>query len=236
MNQGFVAVFYIFFLCSARTVIAGVTIKEKTPITGEAYGNRSDAAFEQDSTEKYFNTMKEIKKLKISGVNQKAVKLINEGEKRLFEKNDLAGAAHYFQMAKNVDPNNRLLVRCLSYLYQEVGDFRKALEVWTQAAENDPKNRIDFISNRVALYTKLGMYEEALKDSQECLKYRQDIPSYWRNHARLLVKLKRYEEASRAYQNGFDLDKDVVIKSDNAMCAELKANNAMTQACIPVMN
>ena len=83
----------------------------------------------------------------------------------------------------------------------QAGNFVEAIEAYTKAIELDPLDHI-FFSNRSAAYLSNGDAEKALEDAQKCTEI---IPSWAKGHSRkgaALHALKRYDEATDAYEVG----------------------------------
>ncbi|MBI5210803.1 MAG: tetratricopeptide repeat protein [Elusimicrobia bacterium] len=235
---------------------AAVTPAAETP------DKRSEAGFNEDAAEKYDKAKKSLKDFKMSAEvyrekmasgnyqekkpsakdpgsasrKEEARRDVDQGWELIALKGDLPGGLQLFRDAEKLDPWGIHVVMSLSIALDLNGDAKGALAKLTEAIKQDPKNRINYLSDRVALYTKLGRYDEALADSEECLAANKTTPSYWRNHARLLAKMKRFAEASSTYQQGADLDKkSKPFSGDRDFCLELKSHDVTSEACREIL-
>lgn len=79
--------------------------------------------------------------------------------------------------------------------------FKEAIECYNKAIKYDPSDAA-FFSNRAAAYMGLTDYENALTDSNECIRIK---PDWSKGHYRkgcALVALKRFLDAEAALQEG----------------------------------
>ncbi|CAF1148590.1 unnamed protein product [Adineta steineri] len=81
----------------------------------------------------------------------------------------------------------------------------EAIDLYSQAIALDEKNHVLF-SNRSAAYTKLGKYEDALKDAEECITLKPDFTKGYSRKGAALSFLKRYDEAINVYEEGLKID------------------------------
>uniref|UniRef100_A0A7S0E9D0 Uncharacterized protein n=1 Tax=Hanusia phi TaxID=3032 RepID=A0A7S0E9D0_9CRYP len=87
----------------------------------------------------------------------------------------------------------------------EVGDFKAAIEHYSNAILFDPLNHILF-SNRSAAYASLRMWDQAIKDSNECVRLQ---PSWAKGYCRQGVAYEGNGDlrlAEAAYEKGLELD------------------------------
>jgi tetratricopeptide (TPR) repeat protein len=230
MNKTLLAGAFGALLFPTHSIFAGEANAPRQEITEQVSEKQSDPGFQQDATEKYSQMRNEIAKLKLSMKDRKAWHLVELGKERLFSKNDVKGATKYFHEAENLSPDHPGVTIFLAYTLKTVGDLRGAIDVLSRAAQRHPEDRVNYISNRVPIYTQLGMYEEAIRDSEECLKAHPKVATYWWHHARLLIKLKRYHEAAVAFENSVGLSK-FNPKSDASICRDLKDHGEASSSC-----
>ena len=89
-------------------------------------------------------------------------------------------------------------------VFLQAGKFSEAITAYTKAIELDPTDHV-FFSNRSAAYLSAGEAEKALEDGQKCTEI---SPKWAKGHSRkgaALHALKRYDEASDAYEVGLEI-------------------------------
>lgn len=79
--------------------------------------------------------------------------------------------------------------------------FKDAIECYNKAIKYDPSDAA-FYSNRAAAYMGLADYENALQDSNECIKIKSDWSKGHFRKGCALVSLKRYLDAEAALLEG----------------------------------
>ncbi|KAF1790044.1 Tetratricopeptide repeat [Phytophthora cactorum] len=110
----------------------------------------------------------------------------------------------------------------------------EAVDCYTQAIALDPNDHV-FYSNRSAAYLSLDDATHALEDAELCIKTKPDWPKAYSRKGAALHSLKRYDEATAAYNDGLKVD------ASNAACLSgieevKKAQAAATQAFNPLAN
>lgn len=202
--------------------------EERVPV------KRTQKGFEKDIADKSSKARSALKDFRASA--RESARLRNNALGRAALVNDPENGIEYYKKAEKLDPKDSTAIVGGSIAMALKGDIKGALAKLTAAAWRDPENRISYISSRVSLYTKLGMYEEALRDSEEVLKADLTVPSYWRNHARLLVKMGRYQEAGQSYEKGTALDKnEAPFMGDRDFCRSLMTHGAASAPCKAVL-
>jgi len=78
------------------------------------------------------------------------------------------------------------------------GKFNEALANFDQAVALDP-HECAFIANRSDTFTRLGMFEKALQDIDQCITMKQDWAKGYSRRAEILYKLERYDDAAASY-------------------------------------
>ncbi|KAG1695136.1 hypothetical protein DVH05_028653 [Phytophthora capsici] len=114
------------------------------------------------------------------------------------------------------------------------GNPKEAVDCYTQAIALNPNDHV-FYSNRSAAYLSLDDAAHALEDAELCIKTKPDWPKAYSRKGAALHALKRYDEATSAYQDGLKVD------ASNAACLsgieEVKrAQAASAQAFNPLAN
>lgn len=204
--------------------------EERVPV------KRTQKGFEKDIADKSSKARSALKDFRTSARESARLRNNALGRAGLADNNDPDRGVEHFKRAEKLDPKDPVAVTGVSHAMALKGDIKGALAKLTAAARRDPEHRISYISSRVSLYTKLGMYEEALRDSEEVLKADLTVPSYWRNHARLLVKMGRYQEAGQSYDKGNGLDNDKKpFMGDRDFCSSLKDHGVASASCEVVL-
>ena len=102
-------------------------------------------------------------------------------------------------------------IKCIGNQAFEVGDFRKAVRMYSRAIDKDPRNSALY-SNRSAAYLQGGKQmgldtrSMALRDAEKAIELK---PSWFKGYSRrgdALFKLERWGEAIEAYENALRLD------------------------------
>ncbi|TCD70460.1 Hsp90 cochaperone [Steccherinum ochraceum] len=103
-------------------------------------------------------------------------------------------------------------------------DYDKAIELFSQALELDPKNHVLF-SNRSAAKAGKRNYVGALEDAEECVKIN---PGWSKGYARKGAALhgqRRYDEAVLAYESGLKLEDSPVLRKGLKEVQDAKASD-----------
>lgn len=87
------------------------------------------------------------------------------------------------------------------------GDWKKAVEKYTEAIKLDGTNHVYF-SNRSAAYLGWLKYEEAAADAAKCIALNNCFVKAYHRHALALKGLKKYEEALATLRAGQRVDFD----------------------------
>ncbi|CAM9169130.1 unnamed protein product [Ectocarpus sp. 12 AP-2014] len=85
----------------------------------------------------------------------------------------------------------------------KAGDFEEAISSYTKAIDLDPSNHV-FFSNRSAAHLSNDNAEQALADAESCIKVNGSWAKGFTRKGAALHKLKRYEEAAKAYEEGLE--------------------------------
>ncbi|KAF1787764.1 Tetratricopeptide repeat [Phytophthora cactorum] len=115
---------------------------------------------------------------------------------------------------------------CIGNAALSAGNPKEAVDCYTQAIALDPNDHV-FYSNRSAAYLSLDDATHALEDVSCALRRSRLAQAYSRKGA-ALHSLKRYDEATAAYNDGLKVD------ASNAACQE--GAGAATQAFNPLAN
>eukprot|EP00903_Cladosiphon_okamuranus_P012279 g11516.t1 len=83
----------------------------------------------------------------------------------------------------------------------KAGDFEDAISSYTKAIELDPSNHV-FYSNRSAAHLSNDNAAKALEDAELCIKANDSWAKGFTRKGAALHKLKRYDEAAEAYEEG----------------------------------
>eukprot|EP00904_Undaria_pinnatifida_P000933 jgi/Undpi1/10840/HiC_scaffold_3.g01367.m2 len=83
----------------------------------------------------------------------------------------------------------------------KAGDYEAAIEMYTKAIDLDSTNHV-FYSNRSAAHLSNNDAAKALADAELCIKANNSWAKGFTRKGAALHKLKRYEEAAEAYEEG----------------------------------
>ncbi|CAI5729530.1 unnamed protein product [Peronospora destructor] len=114
------------------------------------------------------------------------------------------------------------------------GNAQEAVDCYTKAIALVPNDHV-FYSNRSAAFLSLDDALHALEDAELCIKTKPDWPKAYSRKGAALHSLKRYDEATAAYNDGLKLD------ASNAACLSgikevEKAQIASAQTFNPLAN
>ncbi|KAF4033034.1 STI1 domain [Phytophthora infestans] len=114
------------------------------------------------------------------------------------------------------------------------GNPKEAVDCYTQAIALDPNDHV-FYSNRSAAYLSLDDAAHALEDAELCITTKPDWPKAYSRKGAALHALKRYDDATAAYNDGLKVD------AGNAACLSgieevKKAQASAAQAFNPLAN
>jgi stress-induced-phosphoprotein 1 len=85
------------------------------------------------------------------------------------------------------------------------GEYRQAIEYFTQALKQDPNNHILY-SNRSAAHSSLKAYEDALNDADKAIELQPQWPKGYSRKGAALFGLQRFQEAEQVYSDGLQHD------------------------------
>jgi tetratricopeptide (TPR) repeat protein len=96
---------------------------------------------------------------------------------RYIDKQHRYNLAWLYYNEKNYEKSIKILKNCVTldefYLlannYEQINEYEKAIELYTKILLNDVNERPEIFYNRGAIYKKLGMYDEAIKDFISCI-------------------------------------------------------------------
>lgn len=95
----------------------------------------------------------------------------------------------------------------------QAGNYEGAIAAYTKAIELDATDHV-FFSNRSAAYLSAGKAEEALKDAEKVIELKMDWPKGYSRKGAALHKMKRYDDAVKAYEDGLNIaPTDAALKS-----------------------
>lgn len=90
-----------------------------------------------------------------------------------------------------------------------VKDYTKAIAFYTEAIADERNRReVDLFRKRAGCFIALHKYKEAYEDISVFLKRKPSSISGYVIGGKVLVKLKRYEDAAKLYRRGLDVDRD----------------------------
>lgn len=85
------------------------------------------------------------------------------------------------------------------------GNYQEALNYYTKCIQLDSQNHVLF-SNRSGCYAALHQYNDALMDADKCIRLKPDWVRGFSRRGAALHGMRRYREATEAYEAGLLLD------------------------------
>lgn len=147
---------------------------------------------------KYFNRQLEVEESNYYYINRGLLYARN---------NKFEEAKADYESAMELNPENPYAYNNLGYLYQKIKKFEEAIPYYQQAIEKGKERRDPrFYNNLADCYIGLENNEMALKcydDGIELLAYESSL---YYNKAKLLKKIKLYNEAIEVYKKGMELE------------------------------
>ena len=119
-------------------------------------------------------------------------------------------SAQLYERVLELEPDNVIAVNNLAWIICEVqGKPKEALELALRGSKIAP-NYYDLIDTRGVIYYRLGEFDKAVRDFNECIKLYPDItPSSISTRfylARALIKLGQKDEAIRYLKEALELN------------------------------
>lgn len=117
-------------------------------------------------------------------------------------------------------------------------DFKVAIECYTKAIQLEPTNHI-FFSNRSASHSGLQEWDQAIKDSKECIRLKPEFIKGYYRLATAQMETKSYDAAEATIRQGLALEAENtqlvrVLRSvklhKKATAAALSPNNTNTSS------
>eukprot|EP01116_Phalansterium_solitarium_P022139 TRINITY_DN7199_c0_g1_i1.p1 TRINITY_DN7199_c0_g1~~TRINITY_DN7199_c0_g1_i1.p1 ORF type:complete len:561 (+),score=169.48 TRINITY_DN7199_c0_g1_i1:84-1766(+) len=108
------------------------------------------------------------------------------------------------------------------------GKFPEAIQQYTEAIARNPQDHTLF-SNRAASYTKLGEYQLALKDCDECLRIKPDFVKALIRKGHAYFFMKDYLKALETYDQGLKLEPENQELVESSQRAIKSLNEAETK-------
>lgn len=90
--------------------------------------------------------------------------------------------------------------------------YPEAVKHYTEALKRGPAKvnpeAYKLFSNRAACYTKLGAWQDGIKDADECIALKPDFPKGYSRKGHLQYFMKEYNKAMETYEKGLSKDPD----------------------------
>ncbi|KAL6062618.1 DnaJ subfamily C member 7 [Balamuthia mandrillaris] len=141
--------------------------------------------------------------------------------KAFYFSGNFAQALNFYTQALKLDPDfakarvELKMVRTLERKKKEgndafgAGRYQEAFDAYSEALQVDPDNKTtnaQLYCNRAAAGTKLGQYEEAIRDCTRALDLDNTYTKAFLRRATLYTLTEKYEEAVRDYESAKKLD------------------------------
>ncbi|GLB33445.1 putative tetratricopeptide repeat containing protein [Lyophyllum shimeji] len=102
-------------------------------------------------------------------------------------------------------------------------DYDKAIDLFSQAIDKDPKNHVLY-SNRSAAKAGKKDWAGALADAEECIKLNSQWGKGWARKGAALHGARRYDEAIAAYRSGLAVEDSPALRKGLDEVTEAKAS------------
>jgi tetratricopeptide (TPR) repeat protein len=97
-----------------------------------------------------------------------------------FNENIKYRLAWIYYINSNYNKSIKILKNCskkelyflLANNYEQIGNYDMAIKIYTEILRKDNNERPDILYNRGAMYKKIGRYDEAIIDFNNCIKCR----------------------------------------------------------------
>ncbi len=110
-----------------------------------------------------------------------------------------------FELTNQVDePSLSAQQRCYETVLEQGTEFEACNQALAEASIFDDRGRAAAYANRALIRSRSGDLEAGLFDIERALEILPHEPALLINYGNLLWRLRRYEEASRSYQEAID--------------------------------
>jgi len=127
-----------------------------------------------------------------------------------FYKRDNDNAYKHYKKAFEIKPNDPLICYHIGGFLRSIGLYRNAIKYYTRAIELDPLD-IAYLSLRSSCYRFLGEYEKSTLDLEEMERMEPDDLNTRLLHARLLIWMKRHDDAEQKIREVEQINSDYPI-------------------------
>lgn len=138
-----------------------------------------------------------------------STRILMESSLMAIDNKDYERAEHFLEIVSEDGRKNALYLDLLGLLTLERGEVEKAILLFDQALEVDPKFTIAY-HNRAVAYKQLGMLDEAEKSFDAALMQRADLAKIKFGKAKLLELKNDNSGAQDYYQDAISLQYDYV--------------------------
>jgi stress-induced-phosphoprotein 1 len=147
--------------------------------------------------------------------NADTLKRLNEAEKALKDKTE----SEYINMDLCGEEKDKGNAAFKEQKYPE------AVKYYTEAIKRGPPSvnpeAHKLFSNRAACYTKLGAWNEGLKDAEECIKLAPEFAKGYSRKGHLQYFMKEYSKAMSTYEEGLKHDpENAELKDGLSRCVQ----------------
>lgn len=159
-----------------------------------------------------------------------ASKAAEEGIKR-FMNNNPKEAVPMLMAAIEQEPKRTELFFYLGVAYEQLGEYRQAVETYEKGLQNTGEKKADFLHNIGTNYLRMGELESAEKHFTRALQADGNYAPAYLNRANTRVKLEKYEQAVADYEVYLSLKPDSEQKRNiEQMIALLQEKQELAEA------
>jgi tetratricopeptide (TPR) repeat protein len=108
------------------------------------------------------------------------------------------------KILKNCSKNEAYFL--LANNYEQLKEYDAAIEIYTKILHNEDNERPDILYNRGAKYKKIGKYDEAIIDFNNCIRCKKPDPKAYIALGVIKDEMGDYEEARELFAKGNLLD------------------------------
>lgn len=146
-------------------------------------------------------------------LNDKKINLVINGflGDIYYKKNDIEKSIEYYKIAINIEPNSRVLLNNLAYVYMDKTDsLNKALELVNMSLELNKEYGNAYGTKGLILYKKKD-YKEAIENFQKAIKFipeddKKTIAEDYYNLGRCYFELRDKNKARLNFKKSLDLN------------------------------
>jgi len=144
---------------------------------------------------------------------------------KVYYTGDYNGSIKIFTEAIELNPQNGLAYYGRAYAYNDLKNYRQAIEDCSKAVQFDNPRLIDAYNNRGEAYRKSGNYKQAIADYNKAIEMNPQYVKAYNNRGIAYKNLGNYEQAFADYAKAIKLDQNYPFAYYNRAYAYLQQKN-----------